>query len=356
MSTQIDLFDNFRKQLERSLNRTGAAVEHTLRPQSPQLGKTPKEVVWTKNKAKLYRYHQANQRHATPLLLVYALINKPYILDLTPGNSLVEYLVSQGYDVYLLDWGTPGEEDAGLRLDDYVMDYMHRAVKQVLKSSGQAQTSLLGYCQGGVLATCYTATHPETIKNFIALTTPFDFTDAGLYTNWLNPKHFNVDRVADSLGLVPASFLDLGGKLLKPMQNTYGTLMTLLDKLDDATFVASWQVMDRWVNDGVPFPGEAYRKWIKEFYQQNKLVKGEITMKGEPVKLENIKCAVLNVYAELDHIVLPNQAKPLLGLIGSTDKQEMVVRAGHVGVVAGRAAKQNFFPKLESWLSARSGA
>lgn len=355
MTTQTDIIEAFRSQLEDGWKRTEAALEMTLRPQAPLVGQTPKEVVWTKNKAKLYRYHQANQRHATPLLLVYALINKPYILDLTPGNSLVEYLVGEGYDVFMLDWGTPGEEDAGLRLDDYVMDYIHRAAKQVLTQSGKPEFSLLGYCQGGTLSTMYAATHPEMpLKNLILLTTPVDFSDAGLYSAWLNPNHFNVDRVADAFHLVPSTMLDLGAKLLKPMQNFYGPYMTLLDKLDDANFVAGWQVMDRWVNDGIPFSGAAYRQWIKTFYQGNQLVKGEVTLKGQPVKLENIRCNLLNVYAELDHIVQPCQAMPLVDLVSSSDKQSMAVKAGHVGVVAGRAARKNFFPKLDAWLAARS--
>jgi polyhydroxyalkanoate synthase len=353
--TPADAIESFRQELERNFKRTEAAFKLALKPGSPQVGRTPKEVVWTKNKAKLYRYHQPNQRHATPLFLVYALINRPYILDLTPGNSLVEYLVEQGYDVFLLDWGTPGEEDGHLRLDDYVMDYLPRAAKQVLKHSGASEFSLLGYCQGGTLSTMFAATHPELpIKNLILLTTPIDFADAGLYSSWLDPKHFDVDRVADVLGLVPAGMLDLGAKLLKPMQNYYGPTMALLDRLDDESFVAGWQVMDHWVADGIPFPGESYRQWIKEFYQGNKLIKGEVTLAGKKVKLENIKANLLNVYAELDHIVQPCQAMPLVDRVGSTDKQTMAVKAGHVGVVAGRAARKNFFPRLDAWLAARS--
>ncbi|MEB3223455.1 MAG: class III poly(R)-hydroxyalkanoic acid synthase subunit PhaC [Candidatus Sericytochromatia bacterium] len=354
MRPTADWIEQARHELDRAWRRNEALVKHALRPGAVAVGQTPKDVIWAYNKAKLYRYHQPNQRHATPLFLVYALINRPYILDLTPGNSLVEYLVGEGYDVYMLDWGRPGEEDAGLTLDDYVLTYLHRAAQQVLRASGQPRLSLLGYCQGGTLSTLYAALHPEVVKNLILLTTPIDFKDAGLYTTWLDPRHFDVDRLADVMGLIPAGMMDLGAKLLKPMQNLYGPYVTLLDRLDDDAFVEGWRVMDQWVNDGVPFPGAAYRQWVKHFYQGNQLVKGELTLGGRPVRLSGISAALLNVYAELDHICQPCQSKPLMDHVTSTDKTLLPVKAGHVGVVAGRAARKTFFPKLEAWLAERS--
>jgi polyhydroxyalkanoate synthase len=343
-----------RQELDKAWRRNEAVVKHALRPGTVAVGQTPKETIWTFNKAKLYRYHQANQRHGTPLLLVYALINRPYILDLTPGNSLVEYLVGEGYDVYMLDWGCPGEEDADLRLDDYVLGYIHRAAQQVLKTAGHSQLSLLGYCQGGTLSTMYASVHPEVVKNLILLTTPIDFSDAGMYTAWLAPKHFDVDRLADVMGLIPAGMMDLGAKMLKPMQNFYGPYVTLLDRLDDETFVAGWRVMDQWVNDGVDFPGAAYKQWVKQFYQGNQLIQNQLSLGGRPVRLSAISASLLNVYAELDHICQPCQSKPLMDKVSSTDKTLLGVKAGHVGVVAGRAARKNFFPKLEAWLAERS--
>ncbi|MEB3198561.1 MAG: class III poly(R)-hydroxyalkanoic acid synthase subunit PhaC [Candidatus Sericytochromatia bacterium] len=354
MNAQTDWITQARQELEKNWRRSEAWLKYAQRPGSVAVGQTPKEVIWTSNKAKLYRYHADQVKHATPLLLVYALINRPYILDLTPGNSLVEYLVGQGYQVYMLDWGQAGEEDAGLRLDDYVQDYMLRAVRQVLKDSGHARLSLLGYCQGGTLSTMFAALHPDLVKNLVLLTTPIDFRDAGLYTAWLNPRHFDVDRLADVMGLIPAGMMDLGAKLLKPMQNLYGPYMTLLDRLDDETFVEGWRVMDHWVNDGVPFPGAAYRQWVKDFYQGNQLVQDGITLKGQPVRLSNLTANLLNVYAELDHICPPCQSKPLMERVGSEDKTLLSVKAGHVGVVAGRAARKNFFPQLDAWLAARS--
>lgn len=347
--------ERLRQEFERSWAQAEAAWEYMAQPVAAPVGMTPKDVVWTKNKAKLYRYHQPERRHAVPILLVYALINRPYIMDLMPGNSLVEYLVSEGYDVFMLDWGVPGEEDAGLRIDDYVLDYLPRAVKQVLRHSGARELTMFGYCIGGTLSAMYAACHPEApLANLILLATPIDFSDAGLYSAWLDPRYFNADRVAETCKLVPTEMLDWGAKMLKPMQNYLGTYAALLDRIEDREYVKGWLAMNRWVNDGIPFAGAAYRQWITEFYQQNKLIKGELTLGGRPVLLENIRCSVLNTYAELDHIAQPCQSKPFLSVISSTDATELPIRAGHVGIVAGRSASKNFFPKLNDWLSKRS--
>ena len=140
-------------------------------------GATPREVVWAENKARLYRYSgTGGERRAVPLLLVYGFVLKPYILDLVPGNSLVEYLVQEGFDVYLLDFGVSGREDAGLGLDDLVLDYLPAAVEQVLATSGATEISLLGQSQGGTLSAIYAALFPDgPLENLVLLSAPTDF-------------------------------------------------------------------------------------------------------------------------------------------------------------------------------------
>jgi polyhydroxyalkanoate synthase len=355
MSKPTETLDRARAEWDRHWSRVEAAANYLAHPPAAQVGQTPKEVVWTKNKAKLYRYHSENRRHAVPLLLVYAMINRPYIMDLTPGNSLVEFLLGEGYDVFLLDWGVPGPEDEELGFDHYVLDYIARATKQVLKVSGAEEFSIIGYCMGGSMSVMYAALHPEApLRNLVLMATPVDFSQAGLFTNWLNPEHFDVDRLVDTLGNVPAHMIDTGSKLLKPLQNYVGPYVTLYDRLHDERFVEGWQVMNTWVNDGIPFTGAAYRQWIKDLYQQNKLVAGTFELRGRQVDLQNIRCPILNVVAEQDHIALPCQSEPLREHVGSQDFDLLPVKAGHVGLVAGRGAREKFFPRLDAWLSVRS--
>jgi len=356
MTAQDTSLQQTRKDLERQWKRMEAAMAYWAKPASPLIGQTPKEVVWTKGKAKLYRYQSGGKRkHATPILMIYALINRPYILDLTPGNSLIEYLVGEGYDVFMLDWGKFDEEDQQLRIDDLVVDYVARAVKKTLKVSGADSVTLFGYCMGGTMALMYAGSQPEApIKNLVALTTPVDFADAGLFTRWMNADAFDVDRVVDTLGNVPPEFIRHGAKLLKPLQNFMGTYVQLWDKLSDEEFVKSWLLLDHWINDGIQFPGEAYRQWVKDLYQNNRLLKGEMRIREREVKLSNITCPVLCATASLDHIVQKEQATVLLDHVASPDKEVYEAVAGHVGIVAVAAARDNFYPKLADWLSTRS--
>ncbi|MGG2016070.1 class III poly(R)-hydroxyalkanoic acid synthase subunit PhaC [Bacillus sp. S10(2024)] len=350
---QLEMYpEEYRK----AYRRFRRASEVLLREPEPQVGLTPKEVIWTKNKTKLYRYIPKKEKtHSVPILLIYALINKPYIMDLTPGNSLVEYLVDRGFDVYMLDWGTFGLEDSHLKFDDFILDYIAKAVKKVLRTANAEEISLLGYCMGGTLTSIYAALHPHMpIRNLIFMTSPFDFSDTGLYGPLLDEKYFNLDKAVDTFGNIPPEMIDFGNKMLKPISNFVGPYVALLDRSENEQFVESWRLVQKWVADGIPFPGEAYRQWIREFYQKNKLVKGELVIRGQQVKLENIKANVLNISAKRDHIALPCQVEALLDHISSVDKQYVCIPTGHMSIVYGKAAVKQTYPTVGNWLEERS--
>ncbi len=349
---------NFQAMLELALKHHEQILNIAQNLPDVPVGQSPKELIWTRNKARLYHYLPTTsntKRHSVPLLLIYSLINKPYILDLRPGASLVEYLLGQGYEVYLLDWGTPGPEDRHLKLDDYVLDYLPRAIKHVLRHAKTTEITLFGYCLGALLTLCATALHPALpIKNLVLIAAPVDFSEKGLLQSWLNPEHFEIDRVVEVYGLIPAEVVDFGTKMLKPFNNFVLTYTNLLDKLCDERAVEGWVSMQRWVNDGVPFAGEAFRQWVKDFYLGNKLVTGQLTMRGQLVELCKVKANLLNVIAENDHITPPSQSLPLLNLVSSPDKTQLVLPGGHVGLVVGRSAANNFWPVLDNWLNQRS--
>ena len=321
-------------------------------------GQTPKEVIWTKNKARLYHYlPTAEKRFPVPILFVYALINRPYVMDLIPGNSLVEYLVNQGFDVYLLDWGIPGDEDEHLTFDHYILDYIFRAVKKMLKHAQAEEFTLLGFCMGGTMSAMYAALFPaKPLKNLILLTTPIDFTahTMGLYGLWTSEQYFNPDLLVEALGNVPGEIVDTGNRMAKPVTNYIGTYVTMWDRILENKPMQTWLAMNKWVNDGIPFVGGAFKQWIREFYQQNKLVKGEIKLRGRRVDLKNITCSVLNIVGKRDHICTLPQSEALMSLIGSQDKEFFVLDAGHVGLITGSDAKKKLWPKIKGWLEIRS--
>lgn len=322
----------------------------------PEVAPTPKEVIWTRNKTKLYRYiSEQPKKHKIPLLMVYALINKPYVLDLTKGGSLIEYLVNQGYDVYLLDWGTPGLEDRNMKLDDFIMDYIPRAVKKVMKKSNVDEVSLLGYCMGGTMTSIFAALHPELpIRNLVFMTSPFDFENTGPYGEMLDEQFFDIDKVVDTLGVVPPEMIDMGNKLMKPMANIYGPYVSLVDRADNEKFITSFKLLQKWLNDGIPFPGEAYRQWIRDFYQKNKLIKGELVVRGHKVELKNIKANVLNLSGQHDLIAQPHMVEALMDSISSKDKQYMNLPVGHTSITFGSKAVKITYPTISNWLADRS--
>jgi polyhydroxyalkanoate synthase len=324
------------------------------------VAQTPKKVVWTLNKAKLYRYTPVvppEQRHKVPLLLVFAIMNRPHVLDLRPGHSFVEYMVGRGYDVYLLDWGVPGPEDKKLKYDDYALEYLPRVVRKLKTITGAAQFSMLGWCLGALISTIYASLRAnDGLKNLILLTAPLDFTDktAGGFSRWVNDPAFNADRIVDALGNVPGPMIDVGAKLLKPVENLVGTYVNLWDNIDDPARVEAWHAMNTWVRDIIPMSGEAYRQLINEFYKENRLIDGQLKIGGEPVVLGNLRASLLNIIAEADHITPPCQSERVMDLVGSADKELYRVRGGHIGIMAGRGAEKTTWPHIDGWLGARS--
>ncbi len=326
-----------------------------------KIAQTPKEVVWTLNKAKLYHYVPvvpAEKRRRIPLLMVFAIMNRPHVLDLRPGHSFVEYMLKHGYDLYLLDWGAPGPEDSNLKFDDYVLEYLPRAIRKVKSVSGSGEFNMLGWCLGALISTLYAALRPDDgLKSLVLLTAPLDFTDktAGGFIRWTSTEGFNADRLVETFGNVPGEMIDYGAKALKPVENFIGSYLNLWDNIENPKVVEAWHAMNTWVRDIIPMAGATYRQLINEFYKENRLIEGTLQLRGEPVDLTRLKAPVLNVIAEADHITPPCQSEGVMDRIGSKDKEVFRIKGGHIGIMAGSGAERSTWPHIEGWLAARSG-
>jgi polyhydroxyalkanoate synthase len=317
------------------------------------VGVTQREVAWRKNKACVYRYTRATPpTHCTPVFLVMPLINRAYILDLRPGASLVEFLLQQGFEVFMLDWGIPGDEDADLTLDSMLTGYLARALRKASELAGGVPVTLLGYSTGGTLAACFTALYPDgPIKNLVLFTTPIDFHHSGQLGRWSQVASLPVDKLTEVFPIVPSSFMAHVMRMVNPVAGTIGPFVRLWDNLNDPDFdVIGWQAMSRWVNDAVPFAGAAYRQWITELYQRNKLARGSLTLAGQRVRLERIRCPLLNVAGSADTITPRSTTSAILRLVGSADTEELVLKGGHVGILVGRAASTELWPSVATWL------
>lgn len=335
-------------------------ISRVLSTRAP-IAQTPKELVWTLNKAKLYRYVPVlppRQRHPVPLLLVFALMNRPYILDLRPGNSFVEYMLKSGYDVYLLDWGAPGPEDKNLQFDDYVLDYLPRAVRRMQALSDCADFSLLGWCIGAILTTAYAALKPKDgLRNLILLTAPLDFgnKDSITFARWTDERYFDVDKVLGVFGNMPAEMIDYGARVLKPIENFVGNYLKLWDNVDDPRIVDAWHAMNTWVTDNIPMAGGAFRQLIVDLYRNNRLMQGTWVLRGQRVDLRQIRANLLTVIAQADHITPSCQSESILSAVSSTDKELFRVSGGHIGIMAGSGAGKVTWPHIHAWLGPRSG-
>ena len=344
----------FRTQIERAIQRNIKGLEF-LSSAPPTVGQTPKDEILRRGTLSLYHYHPlADEVYRVPLLMVMATTNRAYIFDLAPGQSMVEYLLKQGYDVYVMDWNPPRADEKHLRLDDYVLDFIPDCVRHVQRTAGEQDVTVLGYCMGGVLTAMYAATHADgPAKNLVFFTTPVDFSQMKLFSAWSDRRYFDVDRLVDTLGNAPPEMLLSAFDLLRPASRTAGVAQ-LWEKLDNDDFVKSYRMFDRWSSEILPLAGEYFRQTVKELMWENRLYKNELRVGGHPVDLARITQPALHVLAEHDHIVPYDASKPLIASIGSKDKEEVVLKGGHVSVAAGKNAITRLWPKLDAWLSERS--
>jgi polyhydroxyalkanoate synthase len=344
--------------IEQFVGAPRAAVEFTniiLTTPDARIGCSSREVIWTHRGTTLYRYRSSAREHAIPVLLVFALINRPEIFDLRPGNSLVEFLLGEGFDVFLVDWGVPGEEDADMGLAEYVCDELHWAVRETLRRANSEELTLVGWCIGGTLSAMYCALHPDgPVRNAILLTTPIDPSDS-LYARWLGGEEFDVDLIADSYPALPGSGIDWANKLMKPVANHWTTYRRLfMSVLDGKDVRVGYQAMAKWVADNPPFPSRAYREWTTWMYKENRLVDGRLRLRGQRVDLRRIDQNLLVVTAGADHIAPREGTVPLLNLVTSEDVTHLARPGGHIGLIAGSKAKHEIWPELANWLAERS--
>lgn len=344
--------DTAQEEVERTHERVKKGMDILLARDEPPVGITPKDVIYSRGTLKLYHYRpMTDEVYRVPVIFVMSLVSKPWILDLTFGQSFVQYMLAQGFDVFMIDWGIPRPEDKKLKFEDYVLDLMPACIEEVQKATGEEDFSILGYCMGGLFALMYAAMFPDApLKSLACAATPVDMNGMGLFRKWQDPRYFDVDRLVDTLGNIPPEMMLRSFELLRPMDRL-GGYIRLLDNLWDPQFVYGFRIMYKWTNEQIPFPGETYRQFTKDLMWENKLVTGQFKLDGRPCTLDNVKVPVLHAMAEHDHIAPFAATKPLLDLVGSDQKEEVVLKGGHVSLVAGKNALTRLWPKVADWMS-----
>jgi polyhydroxyalkanoate synthase len=343
------------------LERMVKAQERLLRgaevltsPLDLKVGATPFEVVHQYDKVQLKLYKSpVKSPSPIPTIVVYALINRYYMMDIQADRSMFKVFLDHGLDLYVVDWGYPTRGDKFLTMTDYIEDYIGHMVDWLRKRTGQPKVNLMGICQGGTFSAIYAALHPEKIANLVTIVAPFDFdTDTGLLNVWA--KRMDVDKMVDTFGNVPGEFMNIGFLMLNPVRLMFDKYVSFLENLDDTDFVGNFLRMEKWIFDSPDQAGEAFRQFLKDLYQQNKLVKGELVIGERKVDLKQITMPVLNTFAEADHLVPPASSRGFTALTGSTDTQVLAYPTGHIGMFTSRRSQTEYTPSIARWLAARS--
>ena len=317
------------------------------------VGQTPKEVIYKEDKLQLFHYKSektpGRKRCKTPLLICYALVNRPYMVDLDQERSFVKRLLELGIDIYLIDWGYPDAADRYLDMDDYINGYINNCVNQVLQDSGQEQINLLGICQGGSLSLCYTALNPNKVKNLITMVTPVDFKTPDNMLSHLT-QQIDVDLAVETYGNIPGAMLNDAYNALMPMRLGLQKNLNIPRQLKDQASALNFLRMEKWIYDSPDQAGEMFRQFLITFFKENGFINSSVTVADQAIDLQKISQPLLNVFGSSDHLVPPAASRALSGLTASRDYTEYEVASGHIGVFVSGKSQTEVAPNIAKWL------
>jgi polyhydroxyalkanoate synthase len=334
-----------------------------IRDDEIAIATTPKDLVLKVDKITLHRYRPlADQRISTPVLIVYSLIGRHTMTDLQEDRSLIRNLLRQGLDVWVVDWGNASRADKYLTIDDYVLGYLDDCVEAMCRETGVAAIDLLGICEGGVFTLAYSALEPERIKNLVLTVTPLDFhadqreekLEHGFLNVWTRSlTTADVDRMIEVWGVLPGDFMSAIFSMLTPIRSMTKYNLDLLDVVDDEAKLRNYLRMEKWLADRPHHAGEAAKQWLKDFYQDNKLINNQLELGGRKVDLRNVTMPVLNIYAQDDHIIPPPTSRALEGKVGTSDYTELGLPGGHIGVFVSGKSQGIVGKGIVDWLAER---
>ncbi len=339
-----------------TMQRKLATSLKTLRSMDDvHFGVTLKDEVYREDKVVVYRFRGDKKPTAkTPTLIVYALVNRPYMVDLQEDKSMVRNLLAQGEDVYLIDWGYPDGADRWLNLDDYINGYIRRSVDAVAKNAGVKKINLLGICQGGAFSLCFSSIYPEKVRNLITMVTPVDFhTPDNMLSQWT--RKIDIDLCVDTMGNISADLMNYTYLTLKPVRLFQQKYIGLVDILDNKDEMENFLRMEKWIFDSPDQAGEAFREFTRDFFQGNKLLKGGLKIGSKEVDLSTLKLPILNIFAEQDHLVPPAASRALAGATASKDYTQIAFKGGHIGIYVSGRAQRDVPPAIHNWLAERDG-
>ena len=341
------------KQFTASFYDLFSYANRLFEPIRDNINRTPSQVINMKGRFNLLHYKSEHSpEHKTPLLVVYSLINRHYIMDLLPDVSVIKNLQRQGFDIYATDWGTPTSCDKDLSLETYAEEYVENAVEKIKEITGSDKVSLFGYCWGGLFALIYTATHQENVKNLILHATPVDVNkDKTIIENWTS--HLDADNLVNVFGNIPGWLVNLAFLFRNPIEAMlkYPRYFSEPRSRDE---IIQFFAIETWLYDSTPIIGEVYREIIDQVYRNNLLIKNQMKIGPDIINLKNITVPLLDIVGTNDDLVPPSASTSIINVIGSTDKKLIEFPTGHVGLCVSQVAHEKLWPEVGEWIEQRS--
>jgi polyhydroxyalkanoate synthase len=338
----------------------------------PTMGNVAKELVFKKGKLELWRVkpigveeveigtHEIQVEmvppHPVPILLIPPLMVRPYVYDLRPEHSMIRALRNAGLDVFVVDFGVPDHADEGLRLDDYVLDFIPACIDKALEAAKKPEITLSGYCMGGIFALLHVATFQDPrVRNIVTIGAPINFEKMGILTVAARLGIPVMDTILDRLGNIPGSWSSAGFRLLSGTK-AITKYADLFANLYDEEYVRGFDAIDTWLSEMIPYPRDAFRQMVKDVVHGNKMLKNELVFRDKRADLSAVRVPLLAFAGKSDNIATPQSTEAILELVGSTDKTYREVPGGHIGVVAGSSAPRAVWQPMIDWLKEKNEA
>ena len=355
MTAAIDAQRRTWELMAEAVQKADVGAERFVDIATAEVGHTDSESIYTENKLQLRYYEPEEREHETPIFIVYALVNRPYILDLQPDRSVIRRLLEEGFAVYLIDWGEPSTLDCALTMDDYVNRYMKNCADAVCDHADVEEFHLLGYCMGGTMSLMYATQYSHQVRTLSLMATPLSFDGSGgILERWAN--HYDPDTTVETLGNLPAELLAVEFSMMDPVDQYITKYVNLYENIEDKDFVRNFARMEQWIWDGVDVAGETYREFINDIYKDNQLVDGEYHLGGERIDLSDIEMPAQQIVGEYDHIVPSESSKPFNDLIASEDQRLVEFPAGHIGISVSGTAHAELWPDVCEWFAERDAS
>ena len=320
-----------------------------------EVGTTPSEIVYEENKLELHHYEpRTDEQHGVPILFVYALFNKPFILDLQPDRSVVRTFLDHGFDVYMIDWNEPSLLDHTLTFEDYVDRYLDNCVDVVAERSGREAINLLGYCMGGAFSVLYAALYPEKVRNLglMAISVNLRNKDS-VVDQWVGDDFFDTQTLVDTYGNAPAEIVDAAFSLREPVQNSLTKYLRFFDGLDDEDFVANFARMERWIEESIDIPGRMLVDFIEATYHERRIYNNEMSVGGRHADLRNLEMPIAQIVGNYDSVVPPEASKEFNEVLPG-EPPIFEADTGHMGLAVSGRAHGELWPAVCAWYEERS--